>query len=79
MLHNSVAKPDEETEKTVETNISIDDTIDVYYETDETNGTNELVGTDGREQSKGANETDDGNYEKKKSKMDRFSNKQNLY
>ena len=38
MLHNSVAKPDEETEKTVETNISIDESIEpnVLHETEET-------------------------------------------
>ena len=37
MLHNSVAKP-EETEKTVETNISIDESIEpnVLHETEET-------------------------------------------
>ena len=58
------------------------DTIDVHHETDktdETNGANELVGTEGREHSKGANETDDGNYEKKKSKMDHLSINRNLY
>ena len=38
MLHNSMAKPDEETEKTVETNSSIDESIEstVLHKTEET-------------------------------------------